>query len=161
MPKTQTIETVKNYLERKVGLFKQYEEITEGMLKSDIDDMLDFVKQRQDIAHQIDEIDAEISDLFTLSGNSQMKDVVSNNIEFGDCPEEYVGLFELGQQLRACFTHIARTEEQITIYVETKKEELLELIKAQNNDISAKSARYYGTVKSGDEIDYRLFDSKC
>lgn len=155
-----TIEKAKSLIERKIELFNEYERTTDCMLDCEIDNMLGLIKVRQDLAHSIDELDKEINDFYGLLGDDSIKNAVSNKTAFGDCAEELKEMFSLGQNLRACFNRLAGKEEEITAYVETQKEKLLDLIKAQNSDMSAKSAMYYGTVQRS-ENDYKLFDSKC
>lgn len=146
-------------LKEKVQLFYEYEKITEEMLKIPVDDMLVCVNDRQNLAHEIDALDAELAELYRILPNAGLHDIVLNRIDWGDCPTEYRVFYELGQQLLGHFTRIAAKEDQISYRIREQKDDLLKLIKEQNQGATARAVKYYGTVKQSEE-EYRLFDNK-
>lgn len=150
---------VAELLQQKIDLFAEYERITNTMLECPIEEMLGCVGARQDLAHKIDAVDIELSGHYASEKGEALRAVVLNAVEWGLCPEELRDVFLLGQQLSAYFTRIAEKEEQTISYVEAKKEELLELIKKQNSGVTAKTAKYYGTVRQSED-NFSFFDQK-
>lgn len=146
-------------LREKVQLFYEYEKITEEMLNTPPEEMLLCINDRQDIAHEIDELDAELLEVYKKLANIGLHEIVLNKVPWGECPPEYHEFYELGQQLLAHFTRIAAKEEKISYNIQEQKSELLKLIKEQNQGVTARTVKYYGTVKQSEE-EYRIFDNK-
>lgn len=151
--------TILSLLEKKTELFSEYEKVTDEMLQCAIDEMLSCVGKRQDLAHEIDEIDKELSQFYDGESGELLRLSVLNKLEWEECPTEYKEFYLAGQKLIACFKRIAEKEDKTTSYVEEQKEQLLKLIKEQNTGISAKAAKYYGTVRQSEE-NFTFFNNK-
>lgn len=146
-------------LERKTALFAEYERVTDDMLKCAIDEMLECVSSRQALAHEIDGVDRELSVYYDRAEEDVLRRVVLNRVEWDDCPAELKDVFMAGQRLMACFGRIAQKEAETVNYVEAQKEDLLKLIKDQNTGMTARAAKYYGTVRQSEE-NFTFFDNK-
>lgn len=133
-------------LAQKRECFVRYQELTQGLLTCEIDDILPGVEQREALREKIDAIDGALGEQIAQlepERGALLTQAINNSCDYDAIPPEMQPVFAAAQQIFSTMSLIRRMEPELLERVEREKVGLVEEIKKLNQDSGAQAARFY------------------
>lgn len=129
-----TVEKVLTLLDKKAGLFTEYEKATQDLLVCEADDVEKYIIERGRLANEIDEVTEEIGFVCDGEPNGEVIfSAASAKINYDRVPPELRSVFESGQNVRSIAARILETDKQVTARLEGIRDEAKEKIRQNQN----------------------------
>lgn len=130
-----TINQLSCLLEEKKEKFQMYETQTLALLSCELEDMEQYIINRDALATEIDELSEEMARICSdMPGGDLLMDILQTKVNFENVPDEYHPLFYSAQAVRSTVNRIAQTERQAVERMELFRSQALEQVK-QNKDM--------------------------
>lgn len=127
------IESILNNMNQKKEQILKFEELSELLLSSDIDEMEEIVDKREVIIQTVNMLEEEMLQMpFYQEHSEEIRNAIKNRANRDDINIEYLPLFDKGQELFAIVNRISRMEEAIAQHIEDCRIKLEERIKESN-----------------------------
>lgn len=129
-----TVGTICVLLDKRGKLFLEYEDLTQELLKCDVDDVEYYITQRNTLANAIDEVAEEIGRVCDAApGGKVLFDAANARINFDSVPSELLPVFELGQNVRGIIARIGQTNQQVLERLQMFQNEARDKIRQSQN----------------------------
>lgn len=161
MENNKVIKRISEILDEKIQLFAKYEEVTDLLVKFDVDTAEDLVKKREKISKPIMKLNLETKELCDNSPiGDEIREAMYNKVDWSNCKPEYQEIFKKGQEVSSFISRVRRKEPGIVEAVNKAKETITEQIKKQNKGAMGKSAKYYRSTQPMGSEKFKVLDSK-
>ncbi len=144
------ISEILKVLQEKRQILLQFEQATEEMLQCPMEELGDFVKERQKLVDRLKKLE-ERAELFwkETPGRECLTDVLQGEREASALPEELLEIYGEELQIRAIFSRLRECEPQAALRMRVEQKRVLEKIKSVNKGNSAKAARFFANAGGG------------
>lgn len=161
MENNKVITRISEILDEKVILFAKYEEVTDLLVKFDVDTAEDLVNKREKISKSIMKLNQETKEICDNSPiGEEIREAMYSKVDWSNCKLEYQPIFKKGQEVAAIISRLRRKDSTIVESVNKAKETITERIKKQNKGVMGKSAKYYRSTQPMGSEKFKLLDSK-
>lgn len=149
------IQEIVNNLEQKKVLMSQFEQLSESLLVSEIDQLESLVDQREEIIQQVNELDNQLERIPLYQKDMEtIQNAIKNRMNRSDINSEYLPIFDKGQEIFAVVNRIAKMELLIASHLEDCRKDLEEKLKESNN--LPKIRKYLDTIPNEIEDGFLL-----
>lgn len=149
-------------LTQKREVFMRYENETAALLTCPIEEIEQHMNARQQLAGEVDGLDAHIAQL-TQKNKDQQKELecaIKNQCARHELSPNVKPVFDASQQIFAIIHRIQRMETNVEERVKYEQKMLLEKIKQLNRSSTAKASKYYGKTGIAETNNFSPFHSK-
>lgn len=139
------VNKVLDLLNQKEGLLIRFEEISQKMSGSDIDELIEFDEQRVKLIEEMQNIDKMIKKVYENESDAdKIGRAISNADDRSNVEEQYLPVFDKAQAIFARVSRLVSFQESLQIKYKELKEELLKDIKQNNKN--AKVVKYLNAM---------------
>lgn len=134
-------------LQEKQNLLLCFEEVTQNMLHCPTEELESQVQERQQIVHLVDALDEKLCALCkdTPQGQAVLQ-ALKGQCEPDELPEEVLGIYDDAMRVRAILSRLQESDIQAALRLRVEQERILDQIKATNQGLTAKAARFYSVA---------------
>lgn len=137
-------------LEKKCGLFQQYEEETGTLVYCALEEMEAHMQERERLAAQIDGLDREIE--AACGGSEEMLDAVHNRCDRGGLAQAPAKVYDCAQAVFQVINRIRQTEPLAEMRMCRERDALEEKIKDSNRSTAAQASRYFSGAGGSEAV---------
>jgi len=152
------LDNILSLLEAKETLLLDYERVSGAMLAGTIDSLLGSLSERDAIASEIDEVNAEILTEILDSENPDRVRALLKTQRFEDMTEGETAVYDLSMQISAVWAKLQRLNADIVQFIRAEQERVLEDIKALNSDTRGTAISGYSEL-ANQGANYKMPDN--
>lgn len=150
-------ERAEELLEKKVELFRNFEEVTLGMLTCPLEGLEERMCRREALIQEISGIDDKLALCCEASSQGElMHRVIHGNAYAQEVPGSLEKIYALGMQIRTVASRITELDLQAVMRMKTEQAQILEKIKKNNRGPGAVASRYGSVMGSKRPQSYHL-----
>lgn len=131
-------------LQEKQKLLLSFEEATQNMLHCPMEELENLVQERQKLIDSVDKLDEKLCALCrdTPQGQAVLQ-VLAGQGSPESIPKEVQELYDDAMRIRTILSRLQESDIQAALRLRVEQERILEQIKATNQGLTAKAARFY------------------
>ena len=143
----ENIEKLVTLLVEKRDIFLKVEELSNMMLTSPIEEILDIQADRGQLLQQAVKVQDEINK--EVSIDKSVKDILNNSCDMSNLSENMARLYEASMRVKAVINRINNLEVDLRTRLEGERSDILDKLESMNKSSNSVAGNYKRSVQMG------------